>query len=246
MAEKILNQFYEGRTIRSFAAYFETKEYLGNHLSQAEKELWVKVFEAFFSRGDSRLNSDDLALGFMEVIDRMNLGIKKDAVDKKHRDPDDDDDEEELDDEDELASDVRYYLVKNREDGEEYILFDDERKISVFHTLRTMDVFALQYDWVIFHFGSKVAMYFSKIEEFKTLLVEVSRPLTGDIQKREEKMVLRSKISVQIELLQKAIDRIRWELFGIPEEKIKEILTTNRHQDLTRRRKEYLQNQSAR
>jgi len=241
----ILEQFHEGRTIRTFKAFFDTKEYEHNKLPDSQKRTWVSVFEAFFSRGDSLLNSEDLALGFMECIDKMNLGIKKDGTKRVKPDPTDDDEDEDEEDEDEkVVSEERFILVPERESGEEYILFDDPRKIMVFQILRTMDVFSLQYDWIIFHFGSKVAMYFSKIEEFKTLLIAVSQPLTGDVGKREEKLVLRSKISVQIELLQKGIDRIRWELFGIAEEKIREINVGNRQQELTQRRQEYIKKQT--
>lgn len=253
-AVDILDDFREGRQVRTFPSFFKLPEYEANRLSQSEKRLWINVFEKVFSRGDSKLNSEDWASAFMAEIKELDFGIEltkteipekktRMKVTKKPKKVEQENPEEETHSEEEAEEERPYTehfrLVEKYDEGEEYGIADDQRKKHIFEILRTDDVFLLQFDWVIFHFGSKFATYLAKIEHFKLLLVEMSRPIIGgDPEKREARLVNRNKVGAEVEKIQQDIDRIRWELFGIQEEKVREITHINRHAALSKRIKE--------
>lgn len=246
--KNLLEDFHHGNKIRTFDGFFKSAGYLENALPENQKLLWVKVFEAFFSRGDSSLNRDDVATSFMDEIGNLNLGICRDVKmiptkptkrprKRKAEDEEEDPEAEESESQTKQPFEETFWISENIEDGEDYVIYDDDRKIEVFGMLRTTEVFLLQFDWVIFHFGSKVAMYVAKIEHFKSLLIEMSRPVPINAPDREKRYVLRSKISEDVEKAQKEIDNIRWSLFGIAEEKVNEIQVENRQKDLANRRR---------
>ena len=129
----------------------------------------------------------------------------------------------------------RFWLIQERNQGEEYVLYLDERKIEVFQILRTDSVFVLQIDWVMYHYGSKFAVYVTKIESLKNLLVDMARPILGDPEKREQKAALKVKMMENIDKIQSSVDKMRWELFGVDEEELMDDEHINRQQALTER-----------
>ena len=247
-SKNLFEDFHHGNKIRTFDGFLKTNEYLENKLPENQKALWIRVFEAFFSRGDSSLNRDDVATSFMDEIGSLKIGICRDVTliaektTRTRKAKPVEGEEPEPEQKPKQRFDETFWLTENFDDGEDYIIFDDERKIEAFGLLRTEDVFLLQFDWVIFHFGSKVAMYIAKIEHFKSLLIEMSRPVPVNAPDREKRYVLRSKISEDVEKAQKEIDNLRWSLFGIAEEKINEIQVENRQRDLANRRRAQKQN----
>jgi len=243
MAESTLTKFREGKRIKSFDSFFTSFDFTDNPLTTEEKNLWVKVFEEVFSDGDTAFNRANLAIKYMEAIDELGFGIKREALPKpvsikKKSKAKAAEDEEAPEEPEEESPDEKFWLIPNRSDGEEYVLFLDDRKINVFKTLRTDDVFALQIDWVLYHFGSKFAVYVSKIESLKNLLVDMARPITGDPEKREAKAAIKVRMMENIDKIQDSVDKMRWQLFGVDEEELMDDDHINRQQALTQRIKE--------
>lgn len=246
MVESTLTKFREGRRIKSFDSFYTSPDFTDNPLPKSEKDLWVKVFEEVFSAGDVQFNRGYLALKYMEVIDELGYGIKMETltqpvIPKKKPKAKTKAMEEELEEEQVQEEEVvgeRFWLVADRSEGEEYVLFMDDRKTEVFQLLRTDDVFILQIDWVLYHFGSKFAVYVSKIESLKNLIVDMVRPITGDPEKREAKAALKVKMMENIDKIQASVDKMRWELFGVDEEELMDDDHINRQQALTQRIKD--------
>lgn len=244
MAESGLTKFREGKRIKSFESFYNSFEFTNNPLSKEEKGLWVKVFEEVFSAGDVEFNRGQLALKYMDVIDELGYGIKREELFRpivpkkkpKAKAAEEESEEEEVPEEESIGE--RFWLVPDRADGEEYVLYLDDRKMQVFQILRTDDVFILQIDWVLYHFGSKFAVYVSKIESLKNLLVDMIRPITGDPEKREAKAALKVKMMENIDKIQASVDKMRWELFGVDEEELMDDDHINRQQALTQRIKD--------
>jgi hypothetical protein len=240
MAESTLTKFREGKKIKSFESFYTSFEFTDNQLPLEEKKLWVSVFEEVFSQGDMAFNRGQLAIKYMEVIDQLGYGIKMETLTqpiplKKKAKSKPEELEEEL--EEEFIGE-KFWLIPNRSDGEEYVLFLDTRKIEVFQTLRTDDVFILQIDWVLYHYGSKFTVYVSKIESLKNLLVDMTRPISGDPEKRETKAALKVRMMENIDKIQASVDKMRWELFGVDEEELMNEDHINRQQALTQRIKD--------
>jgi len=211
---QMLENFKNGKSIQTFEPFFETVSYKNSELPQNERNMWIKVFETYYSGGDSRLNNSSVSMALLNILDDLEYGI---------------DNAESTDEETEA-----YKLVEGK--AIEVYLFEQERQDEVVGLLRNDEVLKLQFAWVIFHFGSKAALYFATMENYFLVLTEASRYVTGDMDKRETKMKLKMAMTLSAPEILEQAEKIRWELFmGSSEAQIQISKTTDILESLPKR-----------
>ena len=174
----IIENFKNGKAIVTFEPFFETPAYTTSLLSAPERQMWVKVFEAYYSGGDSRINNSSVSMALLNILDDLGYGIDHDTP---------------------VEEDVPAYKLVEEKALEIY-LYDQEAQDEVIGLLRNDNVLKLQFAWVIFHFGSKAALYFATMENYFLVLTEASRYVTGDMDKREAKMKLKMAMTLSAQI----------------------------------------------
>lgn len=214
---QIIEDFKNGKAIKTFEPFFESPAYQTSELPKEERDMWIKVFETYYSGGDSRLNNSSVSMALLNILDDLEYGI---------------DNAESTDEESEA-----FKLIDGK--GLEVYLFEQERQDEIVGLLRNDEVLKLQFAWVIFHFGSKTALYFATMENYFLVLTEASRYVTGDMDKREAKMKLKMAMTLSAPEILEQAERIRWELFmGSSEAKIQTAKTTDILESLPQRLKQ--------
>jgi hypothetical protein len=213
---QIIENFKNGKRIETFEPFYQTDGYLNSLLPENEKAMWIKVFEAYYSQGDSKISNSSVTMAILNILDDLGYGIDGDG---QH------------------GEDERYNLIEGR--GIDVYLLEQERQDEIVGILRNDDVLRLQFTWVIFHFGSKAALYFATMENYFLVLTEASRYVTGDMDKRENKMKLKMSMTLSAPEILEQAEKIRWELFmGSSESQIQMAKTLDILESLPQRLKQ--------
>lgn len=228
------SDFYQGKTISTYQGFRKHKSYLQSGLSEEERELWIQVFEKFYSMGDQKIQSDLTTLLFLSILQELKFGL----IEIKVEQPAKPSKENRLDDDDKPGPMklVSYKLCKSHYDGVEYFLWDDATKNENFEMIRTDDVLRFQYEYAIFHFGIKTAMYFGAIENLKQIVMESGQTIWGNTEKREAKLMSRLTMTLKAPELLELVEKLRWELFAANEEQMVKIASKGPQEDLVKRR----------
>lgn len=214
---QMLENFKNGKSIKTFEPFFEIPAYKLCEIDKEERDRWITVFETYYSGGDSRLNNSSVSMALLNILDDLEYGIDYDT-------PVEDGQE-------------AFKLIDGK--GLEVYLYEQEKQDEIIGLLRNDNVLKLQFAWVIFHFGSKTALYFATMENYFLVLTEASRFVTGDMDKRETKMKLKMAMTLSAPEILDQAERIRWELFmGSTEAQIQTAKTNDILESLPQRLKQ--------
>lgn len=228
------SDFYQGKTISTYQGFRKHKAYLQSALSQEERELWIRVFEKFYSMGDQKIQSEATTILFLDILQELKFGL----IEVKVEQPAKPSKEEQLDEDDKPGPMklVSFKLSESYYDGVEYFLWDDKDKNESFEMIRTDDVLRFQFEYAIFHFGIKTAMYFGAIENLKQIIMESGQTIWGNTEKREAKLMSRLTMTLKAPELLELVEKLRWELFAANEEQMVKIASKGPQEELVKRR----------
>lgn len=231
MSESLFNQ----TVIKTNPEFSKTPGFVKSPLTDNEKSWWCKVCEVLYPIADKPVDETNLPTVILKALESQKIYVEKYLLD-----------EDEEDDGPEPApkgKGVRkapkhgYRLTSKMEQSTDVIAISDEEKQTIYEAIHPVAVARFRIDWLTFHYGLNVAALKALQENAMVLMTEATMPLTGDPDKREQKLSYRTQAIQKLPGFLEDINSLRFKLFGVSENQLRRVESANPMGDIVERRK---------